>query len=110
MLPHPDTRRCIGPNDSQTGQLAEQLASPSADLNFEALQAAYSPTKESKVDPQSLDPREVVARVKLMLDDGRLLAERVMRASKERGLLKSNALRAQRLAEDSSNSMRIYQK
>ncbi len=110
MMPHPDTRRCIGPIDSQTGQLAEQLASPSADLNFEALQAAYSPTNDSKVNALALDPQEVVARVKLMLDDGRLLADRVTRASKERGLLKSNALRAQRLAEDSSNSMKTYQK
>jgi hypothetical protein len=48
-------------------------------------------------------------RVRGMVDDGRLLVERVCRLGQERELLKQNAARAKRLAEDSRASLETYQ-
>jgi hypothetical protein len=109
VLPDPELRRKIGPVDSHTGKFSEQLASPSVDMDFDALRGLYaSVRKDSAIPHRGLE--DVLEHVRLLIADGQLLAERISRSSKERELLKSNATRAQRLVEDSSNSLHTYQK
>jgi hypothetical protein len=79
-------------------------------MDFEALRAVYSPRMDRHQSDRNRGLEEVAQRVKLLIADGQLLAERVSRASKERELLKNNATRAQRLVEESSNSLQTYQK
>ena len=90
--------------DPRTGQSNAALSSPSSAVNFAALQRLYVPHNEgfSGID-------EMLNRVRAMVDDGRLLVERCCRLGSERELLKQNAARAKKLAEDSRASLETYQ-
>ena len=90
--------------DPKTGMSNTSMVSPSRAVNFAALQQLYTPHDEgfSGID-------EMLNRVRGMVDDGRLLVERVCRLGQERELLKQNAARAKRLAEDSRASLETYQ-
>ena len=51
----------------------------------------------------------MLSRVRGMVDDGRLLVERVVRSGQERELHKNNAVKAKKLVEDSRHSLETYQ-
>ncbi len=106
-LPNPATRRLVGSIDIQTGNFVDQLASPGVEMNFDALRALYSTSREREEQHQGLE--KVLDRVKLLLADAQLLAQRVARASGERSLWKDNATKAKRLAEDSGHHLQTYQ-
>ncbi|ORX36527.1 Up-regulated during septation-domain-containing protein [Kockovaella imperatae] len=90
--------------DPRTGLSNASLASPSRAVNFAALQAVYTPNNEGFA---GID--EMLKRVRGMVDDGKLLVERVCRLGQERELLKANAARAKKLAEDSQAALQTYQ-
>ena len=52
----------------------------------------------------------MLSRVRGMVDDAKLLVERVCRLGQERELLKGNAARAKKLAEDSQAALQTYQR
>ncbi len=110
LLPASDARQASGLIERDSQKLKSQIVSPSVDLDFEALRKLYqspvSPSKSSTYD----DANAIVQRVKWMLEDGQVLVERVIRAGKERETLKSNAVRAQRLVEESQSSLSTYQR
>jgi hypothetical protein len=103
ILPHPSRRHSAGLTDPH-GASNRSLVSPSKAIDFAALQQVYTPNQEqfSGID-------EMLTRVRGLVDDGKLLVERVVRLGKERELLKSNAVRAQKLVEDSRHSLETYQ-
>lgn len=104
ILPPPSRRAQADLIDPRTGQSNSALTSPSQAINFAALQQLYVPHNEgfSGID-------EMLNRVRAMVDDGRLLVERCCRLGSERELLKQNAARAKKLAEDSRASLETYQ-
>ncbi|KAK4687380.1 hypothetical protein P7C73_g2748, partial [Tremellales sp. Uapishka_1] len=104
LLPHPDNRKMAGLVDITTGSSNSSLASPSKAINFAAMQQLYTPRGGQF---EGID--EMLNRVRGMVDDGKVLVERVVRLGKERELLKSNAVRAQKLVEDSRHSLETYQ-
>lgn len=79
--------------------------SPSAPLNFGALQQLYAPTNE-----QFAGIDEMLNRVRGMVDDGKVFVERISRLQQEREIYKSNAAKAKKLVEDSRSSLETYQK
>ena len=104
ILPDPSRRVDAELVDPRTGASNTTLMSPSKTLNISALQQVYVPTdvKFSGID-------EMLNRIRGLVDDGRLLVERVIRLGKERELLKSNAAKAKKLVEDSRHSLETYQ-
>ena len=104
LLPHPSRRIDAELIGRRTGASNTTLMSPSKAVDFAALQQVYMPTTEefSGID-------EMLNRIRGMVDDGRLLVERVIRLGKERELLKSNATKAKKLVEDSRHSLETYQ-
>jgi len=109
ILPSAHSRTETGLVDKSTDKLKSQVASPSVDIDFEALRTIYqSPTSISQ--GRYTHPQEIIQRIKLMLEDGQILVERVIRAGKERELLKSNAARAQRLVEEGQVNLKTYQR
>jgi hypothetical protein len=90
--------------DPRTGQSNSSLISPSRALKFAALQQLYVPHNEnfSGID-------EMLNRVRALVDDGKSMVERCCRLGSERELLKQNAARAKKLAEDSRASLETYQ-
>jgi hypothetical protein len=108
ILPSSERRYASGLADPRSGRSNLSLASPSAALDFAALQQLYSPTASGQT-PYS-GPDEIISRIRGMIDDGKILVERVVRHGTERELLKSNAARAGRLVEESRSSLATYQR
>jgi hypothetical protein len=108
ILPSPDRRYSSGLADARTGKSNVAAASPSAAVNFAALQQLYSPGAPAQSTFNN--PDEVLARIRGMVDDGKILVERIVRHGTERELLKSNAARAGRLVEESRSSLATYQR
>jgi hypothetical protein len=104
ILPNPKQRAQASLINPQTGLSNSGLASPSQALDFVALQAVYKPTEERFA---GID--EMLNRVRGLVDDGRLLVERTIRTGQDRELLKTNAARAKKLAEDSRKGLETYQ-
>lgn len=104
ILPSSSRRRDAELVDPNTGKSNTSLVSPSKAVNFAALQQLYTPHEEGFI---GID--EMLNRVRGMVDDGKLLVERVCRLGQERELLKQNAARAKRLAEDGRVSLETYQ-
>ncbi len=104
ILPHPSRRVDADLIDPRTGSSNTALVSPSKAVNFAALQQVYIPTDEKF---RGID--EMLNRIRGMVDDGKVLVERVVRLGKERELLKNNAAKAKKLVEDSRHSLETYQ-
>jgi hypothetical protein len=109
ILPTTHARMETGLVDRETHRLKSQVVSPSVDIDLEALRAVYLSPSGSNGERYS-DPQAIVNRIKIMIEDGQILVERVVRAGKERELLKSNASRAQRLVEEGQANLKTYQK
>lgn len=84
---------------------SNRAVSPSAPLNFAALQDLYKPTTE-----QFAGIDEMLSRVRGLVDDGKVFVERISRLQAEREMYKSNAAKAKKLVEDSRTSLETYQR
>jgi hypothetical protein len=99
------SRRVEASLASPTGSSTGSVANPSVQLNLSALQALYTPNGEAfgGVD-------EMVRRIRGLVDDGKVLVDRMIRMDKEKEVHKSNAAKAKKLVEDSSHALETYQK
>lgn len=52
---------------------------------------------------------EALERIKGLVQDGKLLVDRIVRMGKEREILKTNAAKAKKLVEDSTRNLETYQ-
>nr|XP_019050387.1 hypothetical protein I302_00818 [Kwoniella bestiolae CBS 10118]OCF29317.1 hypothetical protein I302_00818 [Kwoniella bestiolae CBS 10118] len=104
ILPPPTKRVQAELIDPRTGSSNSSLASPSKTLNFAALQNLYQPHNE-----QIGDISETLSRIRGVIEDGKVLVERVVRMGQERDLLKGNAAKAKKLVEESAKSLETYQ-
>ncbi|WWC96952.1 hypothetical protein V866_003828 [Kwoniella sp. B9012] len=104
ILPPPTKRAQADLIDPRTGNSNSSLASPSKALNFAALQDLYQPHNE-----QVGDINETLSRIRGVIEDGKVLVERVVRMGQERELLKGNAAKAKKLVEESTKSLETYQ-
>jgi chromosome segregation ATPase len=103
ILP-PLSRRVDAKLASRDGSSNHGSVSPSAPLDYEALQGLYKPTKE-----QFAGIDELLTRVRGLVDDGKVFVERISRLQQEREMYKSNAAKAKKLVEDSRTSLQTYQ-
>ncbi|WWD16501.1 hypothetical protein CI109_100927 [Kwoniella shandongensis] len=104
LLPPPSRREQADLVDPRTGASNPDFASPSRSVDFSALQALYTPHEE-----QVGGINEMLSRIKGLIDDGKMMVERVVRMGKERELLKQNAAKAKMLVEASTHSLETYQ-
>ena len=109
LLPVTHARLQTGLIDRNTNKLKDQVISPSVDIDFEALRILYS-SSPSPNDERYSGPQDIVNKIKMLMEDGQVLVERVIRSGKERELLKSNALRAQKLVEEGQANLKTYQR
>ncbi|ORY24377.1 Up-regulated during septation-domain-containing protein [Naematelia encephala] len=108
LLPSPARRIRAELIDARTGQPNSSVASPNHALDLAALQQLYSPASATG-DEKFGGIEEMIKRIRGMVDDGRLLVDRVVRLGQERDLHKGNALKAKRLAEESTRGLETYQ-
>lgn len=109
LLPVTHARLQTGLVDRSTNKLKDQVVSPSVDIDFEALRTLYSSSPHPNEERYS-GPEHIVNKIKMLMEDGQVLVERVIRSGKERELLKSNALRAQKLVEEGQANLKTYQR
>ncbi|KAJ7246565.1 Up-regulated during septation-domain-containing protein [Mycena haematopus] len=84
-----------------------------SDLDVRSLKALYDPRTPSSPTPNSSSSFSVeafAARVQALISDDRALIERLVRFAQAHDLLKKNAERAQKLAQDGSGALETYQK
>ncbi|KIJ37456.1 hypothetical protein M422DRAFT_50524 [Sphaerobolus stellatus SS14] len=87
-------------------------SSPSlADLDVRTLKSLYDPKSgfSSPIVSGKFDLDEFVARVQALIADDRALIERLLRFAQSHDLLRNNAERAQKLAQDSNKGLELYQ-
>ncbi|KAJ6458632.1 Up-regulated during septation-domain-containing protein [Mycena vitilis] len=84
-----------------------------SDLDVRSLKALYDPRTPSSPSPNSHVPFSVdafIARVQALITDDRALIERLVRFAQAHDLLKKNAERAQKLAQEGGVALETYQK
>lgn len=81
-----------------------------SDMDVRALKALYDPKSPQAAVGGSFSLEVFVARVQALVIDDRALIERLIRSAQAHDLLKKNAARAQKLAEDSNAALETYQK
>lgn len=99
ILPAPGARA-----DSGLSRGLSPGLSPKHAIDFAALQRAY--THPPEVEYTNVD--DLVARIKGVVEDGRIMAERMARMEVEKERHKLNAARAAKLVEDSRHSLETY--
>ncbi|KAG1873560.1 Up-regulated during septation-domain-containing protein [Suillus subalutaceus] len=116
-------------NPSMISNLSRSSPSPSpskstlSDMDVRALKSLYDvrsqppPTPTSATSPPPPDQRKgtfsveaFVSRVQTLVMDDRALIERLIRFAQAHDLLKKNAERAQKLAQDSNTALETYQR
>lgn len=114
-------------NPSMVSNLGRSSPSPSkstlSDMDVRALKSLYDvrsqppPTPTSATSPPPPDQRKgtfsveaFVSRVQALIIDDRALIERLIRFAQAHDLLKKNAERAQKLAQDSNIALETYQR
>ena len=120
MLPSPEGRASKLGVRSPTKGGAAHFNSPTSlngtqslsDLDVRALKTLYDPrsamSHRSKTEPFTIEAFAV--RVQALITDDRALIERLTRFAQSHELLKNNAERAQKLAQESSLALETYQK
>ncbi|KAJ6515405.1 Up-regulated during septation-domain-containing protein [Mycena sanguinolenta] len=86
-----------------------------SDLDVRSLKSLYDPRTPSSPSPNSssttpFSVEAFVTRVQALIADDRALIERLVRFAQAHDLLKKNAERAQKLAQDGSGALETYQK
>ncbi|KAJ7129229.1 Up-regulated during septation-domain-containing protein [Mycena epipterygia] len=121
ILPSPEARAAkFGQQRFRAGSGAISPSQPSSpnptslsDLDVRSLKALYDPRTPSSPAPPgsgafSLDA--FIGRVQALIADDRALIERLVRFAQAHDLLKKNAERAQKLAQEGSGALETYQK
>ncbi|WVQ79104.1 hypothetical protein IAT38_001198 [Cryptococcus sp. DSM 104549] len=90
---------------TSSGESNTALASPSVSVDFGALQALF----ERNEGEQMTGIEEALERIRGVVQDGKVLVERVVRMGKERDVLKTNASKAKALVEASTRNLETYQ-
>jgi hypothetical protein len=80
-----------------------------SDVDIRSLKALYDPKSPQAAVGGSFSLEAFVTRVQALVIDDRLLIKRLIRSAQEHDLLKKNAERAQKLAEDSNAALETYQ-
>lgn len=80
-----------------------------SDMDIRSLKALYDPKSPQAAVGGPFSLEAFVARVQALVIDDRLLIKRLIRSAQEHDLLKKNAERAQKLAEDSNAALETYQ-
>lgn len=80
-----------------------------ASLNGGTSDSPSSPTKDS-IGPGMFSVEAFAQRVQALISDDRALMERLIRFAQAHDLLKKNAERAQKLAQESNGALETYQK
>ncbi|KAG9015516.1 hypothetical protein FRB94_000121 [Tulasnella sp. JGI-2019a] len=100
-------------SSSSISSLTGQASPPSlSELDVRSLKALYDP-KGPYMSPTvagEFSLEEFAMRVQALITDDRALVERLLRFAQAHDLLKTNAERAQRLAQESSMGLQTYQK
>ncbi|KAJ6560401.1 Up-regulated during septation-domain-containing protein [Mycena capillaripes] len=121
ILPSPEARAAkFGQQRFRAGSGAVSPTQPStpnptslSDLDVRSLKALYDPRTPSSPTPGSnaaFSVEAFVARVQALITDDRALIERLVRFAQAHDLLKKNAERAQKLAQEGSVALETYQK
>ena len=79
-------------------------------MDIRSLKALYDPKSSQAAVGGPFSLEAFVARVQALVIDDRSLIERLIRSAQAHDLLKKNAARAQKLAEDSNAALETYQK
>jgi len=127
LLPSPEARAAkvsnkgfMQPNSpllTPNGRHGDGTATSLSELDVRALKSLYDPrlgsgsplfSSFSNATDFSIDAFE--QRVRALLADDRAIIERLIRFAQAHDLLKNNAERAQKLAEESAVSLKTYQK
>lgn len=101
-----------------TGRLGEPPSPSLADLDVRALKALYDPRSNNAnsplfntfSNPADFSIDAFAQRVQALVADDRAIIERLLRFAQAHDLLKNNAERAQKLAQESSMGLETYQK
>lgn len=115
-LPSTEARAKVGIKSSVNSKSAKTLLpaiSSLSDLDVRALKSLYdAPTPTYPATPlaEEFTIDAFIERVQALLADDKALVERLVRFAQSHDLLKSNAERAQRLAQESSVGLETYQK
>ncbi|TFK55653.1 hypothetical protein OE88DRAFT_1722704 [Heliocybe sulcata] len=123
ILPSPDARASkLGPRAStfRTG-LASPTGAPGSpkigatsisDMDVRSLKTLYDnrSSNQGSSNQGSFSVEALAARVQALVQDDRALIERLIRFAQAHDLLKKNAERAQKLAQESNHALETYQK
>lgn len=120
VLPAPELRSAklgaprhlrIASTTSSPGGAHSKLGLPSlSDIDVRALKALYDPKSPQSAVGGVFSLEAFVARVQALVIDDRALIERLIRFAQAHDLLKKNAERAQKLAEESNAALETYQR
>ncbi|KAI0065763.1 hypothetical protein BV25DRAFT_1821443 [Artomyces pyxidatus] len=123
-LPSPETRaskfssavRPFRPGGSPTASPTmrqQNLGSPSiSEMDVRTLKGLYNPQQDTPQSPNTaaFSVEAFAARVGALIADDRALIERLIRFAQAHDLLKKNAERAQKLAQESNAALETYQR
>ncbi|KAH9912391.1 Up-regulated during septation-domain-containing protein [Fomitopsis serialis] len=116
VLPSPEARanklgaRNVRPGPPSSPVLASRSNASLSDMDVRSLKTLYDPRGTSAQPSGAFTVEGFVTRVQALIADDRALIERLLRFAQAHDLLKKNAERAQKLAQESSNALETYQK
>ena len=117
ILPSPEARanklsaRGVRPGSGTSSPvLASRSNASLSDMDVRSLKTLYDPRGTAAQPSSAFTVENFVTRVQALVADDRALIERLVRFAQAHDLLKKNAERAQKLAQESSNALETYQK
>ena len=123
ILPSPEARaQKLGRKKSTTNLSSPTTSSPSAnkggaslsEMDVRSLKTLYDPNafplSARPSGPDNFTVEGFATRVQALIADDRALIERLIRFAQAHDLLKKNAERAQKLAQESNSALETYQK
>lgn len=117
ILPSPEARatkltaRSARPGSGTSSPvLANRSNTSLSEMDVRSLKTLYDPKGTATQPSSAFTVENFVARVRSLVSDDRALIERLFRFAQAHDLLKKNAERAQKLAQESSNALETYQK
>ena len=117
VLPSPEARasklsaRNVRPGSGSSSPVLPSRSNASlSDMDVRSLKTLYDTRGTAAQSSSAFTVEGFVARVQALVADDRALIERLIRFAQAHDLLKKNAERAQKLAQESSNALETYQK
>lgn len=111
ILPSVESRAAKLPKGGSMSPVSPAMASSLSDLDVRSLKSLYD-SKQGFVSPVvfgQFSIEEFVRRVHALINDDRALIERLLRFAQSHDLLRNNAERAQKLAQESNKGLELYQ-